>query len=158
MITDEHLLEQTLPGSWFVVATNFPMWLTGRRLSPTFDYAPLGTAPLRLADTVGYLTRAGKPKRIVGTDVLRAGTFIWRGRGVLRLFASRWTVTALAADGSFAVIRFSRTIATPAGTDIIVRDLAALERVRELVSADPEAYGIPISEFEGLTWLQAAGE
>ncbi|MFD0525847.1 hypothetical protein [Paractinoplanes durhamensis] len=70
-----------LPGRWRVLATTFPMWLSGRRLRPIFTYELLSDAPLTLRDVVGYQTRSGATKTITGIDRFDAGTgvFTWRG-------------------------------------------------------------------------------
>ncbi|WP_430781388.1 hypothetical protein [Actinoplanes sp. G11-F43] len=31
-------LRAALPGEWRVLASTFPMWLSGRRINPTFAY------------------------------------------------------------------------------------------------------------------------
>jgi hypothetical protein len=49
-----HALADILPGTWRVEATNFPMWLTGKRLDPTLTYALVSRDPLVLADDVSY--------------------------------------------------------------------------------------------------------
>ncbi|MDI3418220.1 hypothetical protein [Streptomyces luteolus] len=117
---------ERLVGSWRIVWSTFPMWLTGRRSGATFTYAPLpergGAA--RLRDVVSYRAR-GRERRIVGTDTRlpgRAGTaFRWRGRGVLAPLTSVWEVAEIAEDGSWAVITFAKSLVTPAGIDVVVR-------------------------------------
>jgi len=114
-----------LEGTWHVVATDFPMWTGGKRTRPRFTYSEPRTVDGRLVlrDTVTYL-EGGQEKRLEGTDTqdLRVpGRFLWRGRGLLWLFTSRWEVVAEAPDGAWLALRFERTLATPAGTDVIAR-------------------------------------
>ncbi len=149
----EEQLAALLPGVWSIGATNFPMWLRGDRLSPTFGYELLRASPLTLRDTVSYFTRDGAEKSIVGVDRRRRGEFVWRGRGVLSPFRSRWTVAAVDDRERFAVIRFSKTLATPAGTDIIVPQGSDAGELRRWVSESTDAVGLGHEEFASLAWL-----
>ncbi|RII08101.1 hypothetical protein DSC45_33515 [Streptomyces sp. YIM 130001] len=114
-------------GRWRIVCSTFPMWLSGRRENAAFTYAalpPSSRGEARLADEVSYES-GGRTRRILGVDThltARPGlVFRWRGRGVLRPLSSEWRVTELAPDGSWAVIEFSKSMVTPAGTDVVVR-------------------------------------
>jgi hypothetical protein len=150
----EEFLGDLLPGEWAVGATNFPMWLTGERLSPRFTYGLRRTSPLELDDRVSYLTRSGAAKSIVGVDRFSRGIFTWRGRALLKLFASRWAVVGASSAGDFVVIRFSKTLATPAGVDIVVRPGVDGHEFRTAVAAAPHDFGLTSEEFAGLTWLE----
>jgi hypothetical protein len=115
-----------LEGTWHVVATNFPMWTDGRRARPRFTYAALPPAGghRRLLDTVSYL-QEGRERRLVGTDTedpAAPGRYLWRGRGLLWLFRSRWQVVAAGPALDWVALRFERTWATPAGADVIARE------------------------------------
>ncbi|GAA0558485.1 hypothetical protein GCM10010172_46870 [Paractinoplanes ferrugineus] len=138
-------LRQTLPGRWRVLATTFPMWLSGRRLDPTFTYETLPGEPLRLSDVVTYRTRQGATRRIAGVDRLdeRSGVFTWRGRGVLKVLSSRWKVEHVSDDGDLVVLSFERSLVTPAGVDVIGRGPARRPDARDRVPAG----------FGALTWL-----
>ena len=154
MTFDEGFLTDLLPGTWAVGATNFPMWLAGDRLSPAFTYEVLRSEPLVLLDTVSYRTRDGREKSIVGVDRLGAAGFTWRGRGLLRLVVSRWEVVGAGPDHSFAVIRFSKTRATPEGVDIVAREGIDSLEIRATVAASTEEFGLTAGEFASLTWLE----
>lgn len=156
MITDAESLAVLLPGSWLVGASNFPIWLRGDRLLPRFDYELAGTAPLTLIDRVSYLTRAGDTKVISGIDKFGPRGFTWRGRGMLKLFASHWQVIGAADDGSFVVIRFTKTRITPAGVDIITREGIDSMELRALIVAAPTDFGLTAGELASLTWLETA--
>ncbi|NEB79503.1 hypothetical protein G3I40_30435 [Streptomyces sp. SID14478] len=121
------MTSQQLAGTWHIVCSSFPMWLSGKRAEPTFTYASLADgrsgAP-RMSDQVTY--RSGtRTRRILGVDsrlVGRPGTvFRWRGRGPLCLFTSEWAVTEVGERDSWAVIEFTRSLVSPAGTDVVVR-------------------------------------
>lgn len=108
-----------LDGKWHIVATTFPMWLSGKRTSPTFTYTRRGDV---LEDDVSFHSGA-KTKHIRGIDTPTDPTsFQWRGNALLKVLTSQWQVTHLADDRSWAVIEFAKTLFTPAGVDVITRD------------------------------------
>ncbi|MET9626792.1 hypothetical protein ABZX92_04945 [Lentzea sp. NPDC006480] len=109
---------ERLLGDWYVMATTFPMWTSGRRTHPRFHYEPLSDD--RMLDVVSYRDSKGRPKTIEGVDVqLAPGKFRWRGKGALALFTSTWQVEELHDD--WALITFTKSLVTPAGADIIAR-------------------------------------
>jgi hypothetical protein len=152
-VFDAAVLVARLPGTWSVAATNFPIWLDGRRHNPEFTYERVDGDELTLADTVRYTTTDGEPKTIVGRDRLRGDEFVWRGRGWLKVLASRWQVVG--ADGAFDIIaiRFSRSRLTPAGIDVLVRKDASVPSVRSTVAHATAQFGMSAEEFASLTWL-----
>lgn len=150
---DEDTLARILPGVWTVAATNFPMWLTGERLSPRFSYELVGEHPLVLSDDVSYLTAEGEQKHILGQDTWRDDEFTWRGKGLLKLFASHWAVSGVSPDGSIAVIHFSKSLATPEGIDIVVREGTEVPELRATVARATEEFGLTPEGFGSLTWL-----
>ncbi|MFI5663816.1 hypothetical protein [Streptomyces sp. NPDC051684] len=118
-----------LTGTWHIVCSSFPMWQGERRTSATFTYAPLpggSSGAQKMSDVVRYRIRNGRRRRIRGVDTRltgRAGSvYRWRGRGVLRVLSSEWEVREVGADDAWAVIVFSRSLVTPAGVDVVVRD------------------------------------
>jgi hypothetical protein len=146
-------LAEILPGTWIVRASNFPMWLSGERESPRFTYGLVAADPLTLDDDVSYVTKSGETKHIVGIDRWAHTGFVWRGKGLMRLLSSRWSV--IGADDSRAVvaIRFEKTLATPAGIDILVRDGHDIDEVRTLVARNTEQFGLSAEDFASVTWL-----
>ena len=148
---DDAALARLLPGKWVVKATNFPMWLGGRR-DATFEYGLVRESPLTLTDRVAYIDLDGKPKSIVGTDKWTGHGFTWSMRGIGGLFIkSRWEVAG--AREGLAVIRFQKSIATPSGVDVVVAEGTDAGSLRTTIAADPAAFGITIEEFASLTWL-----
>ncbi|GAA1619560.1 hypothetical protein [Actinoplanes couchii] len=139
---DAQTLRDTLPGQWRVLASTFPMWLSGRRINPTFSYGLLPGPDLRFSDDVGYRTPAGKQRRISGVDRFDpdSGWFTWRGRGVLSVLTSRWRVEHLSDDRDLIVLTFDRSLVTPAGLDVIGRGPdprpGARDRLPELTATD----------------------
>lgn len=114
-----------LEGTWYVVATNFPMWTKGRRTHPRFIYSNSRTVNGRavMDDTVAY-SEGGREKTIVGVDTqVSQGSqaWVWRGKGLFTLFTSRWEIVAVAEDEQSLALAFTRTLFTPAGMDLIAR-------------------------------------
>ena len=152
---DENALAELLPGDWNVQATNFPMWLGGARSKPRFRYQLISRDPLVLADDVSYIsTENGQERHILGTDTLRGEEFVWRGKGLLRLVASHWSVAGASDDATVAAIRFSKSAVSPAGIDIIVRAGTEHPELRALIARNTELFGLSPEDFGSLTWLR----
>jgi len=139
------VLRETLPGEWRVLATTFPMWLTGRKINPIFSYGVLPGSPLVLSDEVSYRTRAGATRRIVGVDRLdtATGVFTWRGKGLLGVLSSRWRVTHLSDDRDLIVLTFDKSLVTPAGTDVIGRGTGPRPDARDRIPPDDTLHWLP---------------
>ena len=150
---DEHQLAELLPGRWKVVASNFPMWLRGERTDPTFTYEVLGTGPLVLRDDVSYVDAEGQTKHVLGVDRWTGNGFRWRGKGLLRLAKSDWTVPGVSKAGTIAAVRFAKSLVSPAGIDIIVREGVDLPEPRAIVATESTRFGLTAEDFASLTWL-----
>lgn len=142
-----------LHGDWHVRATSFPMWLDGKRQRPAIRYAPgKQSGHDGLIDIVRY-DQAGRSRVIRGFDrpLDEANSrFVWRGSGWLFPFVSRWTIRDFDEAGGWMFITFDRTLFTPAGCDLLVRDPAMNEdAVRGRLAAiatrlpDISAFGTP---------------
>ena len=80
-----------LSGTWFIISTNFPMWLDGSKTNPTFNYTVTEkNGKTFLIDEVKYIKKAclpnrqGKTKTINGFDYLDPNNeraFSWKGKG-----------------------------------------------------------------------------
>ncbi len=119
--TPQLLDARSLEGTWLVEGTTFPMWLDGTKQSPRFRYSNVDGP--RMDDTVSY-EKNGVTETIEGVDTQHPTVpthFTWRGRGVLGLFASEWDVVFIDPRERFAIITFSKTLATPEGLDVIAR-------------------------------------
>lgn len=149
---DAAALASLLPGRWKVRATNFPMWLSGDRRDPTFEYGLLSEAPLRFSDRVAYSEPDGKQKTIIGVDRWDGHGFTWVMRGIAGLVVrSRWEVASIRPG--LAVIRFEKSIATPSGVDVVVGEDVDANDLRSTIAADPSSFGLTLEEFASLTWL-----
>jgi hypothetical protein len=115
---------ELLAGTWYIHYTNFPMWLKGDKQNPTFNYSISSrNGKPGLMDVVRY-TKNGKVKEIVGFDTPlndENTSFKWRGKGMLTLFTSKWEIKHYDKDLEWALIYFSKTLATPEGYDVITR-------------------------------------
>lgn len=135
-----------LTGTWFICFTNFPMWTKGDKTNPTFNYEIIQNKQDKkmLSDEVRYFKK-GKEKSIKGIDTPNesdASSFVWRGKGLLKVVSSNWKVALRdEEDGQWAVIYFSKTLFTPEGVDIISRNPslsdATWQQIRLKMSADP---------------------
>ena len=116
-------------GTWFVLATNFPMWTKGRRTEPRFVYSHFREVDGRetFDDTVEYV-EGGRTRTIRGVETcLGPGRYRWRGKGWLWPFTSRWQIIAASGDEQVLAISFEATWFTPAGIDVISRTKTVAE-------------------------------
>lgn len=132
-----------LTGTWFIISSNFPMWLKGDKTHPTFTYTLVGQGEQqKLLDVVRY-SKNGKIRKITGYDNLQDEekmTFVWRGKGWLFFAESNWQIRLVDPDKKWAVIWFSKTLFTPEGVDIISRSNALtdaeLAHIKSLMQQD----------------------
>lgn len=151
-IDDVATLQQVLPGRWTVKATNFPMWLSGERRDPAFEYVMLRADPLLLADEVTYTEADGKTKSIRGVDRWNGVGFTWKMNGLRGMFVkSRWEIAGIRQG--LVVLRFEKSVVTPAGVDVIVAEGLDATELRSVIAADPSSFGLSLQEFASLTWL-----
>ena len=146
-------LATILPGTWNVRSTNFPMWLTRERKSPRFTYTVVKENPLTLRDDVSYLTESNLEKHVLGTDKWAHEGFVWRGKGLLRFVTSRWSISGMNDESTVVAIRFQKSLASPAGIDILTREGVVVEELRSLVARNTEQFGLSAEDFASLTWL-----
>ncbi|EOH95677.1 hypothetical protein UAY_03103 [Enterococcus moraviensis ATCC BAA-383] len=142
-----HLLE----GRWIIRGTTFPLWLSQKRHNPTIKYEKLENDPLQFLDIVNYQNAKGQTKEIIGIDTYKQNHFIWRGRGLLRFLSSKWSV--LAVTDIILVIKFERSLVTPAGIDVLVRENSTLADPKQLLSTSLAQYALTVNEFDRLVWL-----
>jgi hypothetical protein len=113
-----------IQGRWYIVLSNFPMWLKGDKTSPSLNYTvETKGAVTGLRDEV-ISQKRGKTQSIVGFDTPLDGAntrFLWRGKGLLSLLTSRWEIVHLSAEGEWAIIHFEKTLFTSEGYDVIAR-------------------------------------
>ena len=138
-----HNLLQIISGTWFIINTNFPMWLKPKMHNPTFTYTLIEKKGKRvLLDEVKY-QKNEKAKKITGYDYPdkdNKNAFIWRGKGLLLIAKSKWEVRLIDEHNKWAVIYFSKTLFTPEGVDIISRsatlEKSTLEEIKIKMAAD----------------------
>jgi|GEM_PF-991988 len=148
-------VEHVLPGTWRIVATTFPMWLSEKRSNPTFEYTLLSktAANLTFSDDVSYHSTSGTRRHIRGVDTYnaRTGAFTWRGNGLLKPLKSTWRIRAV-GEG-YAIIQFSRSLFTPSGVDIITQ--SEMDIVIETLKNEPSIRSV-FDEYNDLQWLDDA--
>jgi lipocalin len=128
---------EALEGKWYILWSNFPMWLKGDKTSPTFNYKVATKNGIKgLTDNVEYLQN-GIVKSIKGFDKPlneNNTSFEWRGNGLLSLLSSKWQILYFDNDENWAIIYFEKTLFTPTGYDIIAREKnlgeAALKNIK----------------------------
>jgi hypothetical protein len=130
------------------------MWMAGDRLEPRFSYAILSEKPLAFSDDVSYLDIAGAEQHILGTDTWHPrGEMVWRGKGIRSVLRSHWRIAGSSDDGTIAVVKFSKSLVTPGGIDVIVRDDLEIPELRAIVARDAERFGLSLEDFAALAWL-----
>ncbi|GAB2650626.1 hypothetical protein GCM10027035_50970 [Emticicia sediminis] len=116
---------QALEGKWYIILSNFPMWLKGDKINPTFNYKVAERdGVMGLIDEVKY-TQNGRTKSINGFDKplnTENTSFEWRGNGLLSLLSSKWQILYLETAKNWAIIYFENTLFTPKGYDVICRE------------------------------------
>lgn len=139
-----------LEGSWIIKATNFPMWTSKKRKNPTIVYNKLSEQPPKFLDTVRYETKYST-KKIIGIDTYHSNKFIWRGKGILKILKSEWSILELTE--TILVIRFERSLVTPAGIDILVRDNVEVSDSKQFILESLKDGILKKEEIEYLIWL-----
>ncbi|AEA45798.1 hypothetical protein [Fluviicola taffensis] len=134
-----------LEGKWFVNRSNFPMWLKGNKTNPSFNYSvTTRKGETVLLDEVLY-TKKSKIKSIVGYDKPSNDSntsFIWRGKGILGLLKSNWSILFLSTDQNWMIIHFKKTLFTPEGYDVISRSKTIDSEVQKEVFKKLKEFGI----------------
>ncbi len=124
---------EELEGKWYIQYSNFPMWLKGDKQNPTFNYIFLSEN--KILDQVKF-QKNGKFRRITGTDTplnSQLTRFIWRGSGLLFFARSRWSILHFDPENRWALIKFQKTMFTPAGFDIITREKKPDPEILEMI-------------------------
>ncbi len=134
-----------LEGKWFINQSNFPMWTKGKKTSPTFNYSILlNKQDTTISDRVEYFKK-GKKQSINGIDKplnTSNSEFIWRGKGVLSVLKSKWSILYLDKENQWAIIYFEKTLFTPEGYDIISRNALLRADVEQKVKDKLSELGI----------------
>lgn len=138
-----------LEGTWEIKGTTFPMWLSNKRKNPRITYKKTEKNAVELLDLVEYEAQ-GKTKQIKGIDRLIGEQFVWRGIGVLKVLSSRWQVVTI--KGDVLVIRFEKSLVTPAGVDVLIRKGTNVPNLRERVLTHYESFGLALKESNELQW------
>ncbi|GHJ83997.1 hypothetical protein NliqN6_0399 [Naganishia liquefaciens] len=146
-------------GAWHVVWSTLPLWKDKKDVCITYSaMAEDSTGRPRLDDLVEYRKQSASsdsiPSTVKGIDVLdnshNGATFNWRGKGWLKIASSHWQFLGYDQESSepqWAVTFFSKTLFTPAGLDIYMRQplpeagnagKAQLEKIVAAIIASPD--------------------
>ncbi len=124
LTTAQELRLNDLEGKWFINQSNFPMWLKGNKINPTFNYTLIEkNGKPNLLDEVQY-SKKSKTKSIIGNDKPlneNNNSFVWRGKGLLAFVKSKWNILYINPEKQWMVIHFQKTLFTPEGYDVVSR-------------------------------------
>ncbi|MGX7149585.1 hypothetical protein [Enterococcus ureasiticus] len=144
-------LPERLEGRWIIRGTNFPLWLSKKRSDPTIQYEKLKNHPLEFLDIVTYKNNNGQQKKIIGIDTYKQNHFVWRGKGLLTILSSKWSI--LTITETILVIKFERSFLTPAGIDILIREGIDIDDPKQFILDSFEDYSLTSNELDSLVWL-----
>ncbi|OJG56137.1 hypothetical protein [Enterococcus haemoperoxidus] len=102
-------------------------------------------------DIVTYNNNRGQQKKIIGIDTYKQNHFVWRGKGLLAILSSKWSI--LTVTETILVIKFDRSFLTPAGIDILVREGIDIDDPKQFILDCFEQYSLTASELNSLVWL-----
>ncbi|KIO28164.1 hypothetical protein M407DRAFT_22644 [Tulasnella calospora MUT 4182] len=149
--------------SWAVVASTLPLWKNRKNVTITYQPTEGGSSASGFLDIVEFNNLKSDPEKppskVVGVDKNEcpaafensdsrseenAAKFKWRGKGPLAISSSKWQILGyfLAEDPArkdedWVVTYFGKTLFTPAGLDIYVRNpkVFSREKVQRLIKA-----------------------
>ena len=143
-------IQTLIEGKWYLVATNFPMWLNGKSKDPEYNYSnfKLKKDKLEFDDKVMY-TKNGSAQEIKGKDKQKkAGelAFSRREKGLLSRFKNNWKVIASDREGRWIVIYSAKNLMSPEGVDIVARNKSLTEKeIKDIIGHLDKSYiGRPI--------------
>jgi hypothetical protein len=134
----------SLEGTWYVNLSNFKMWLKGNKHNPTFTYTLQIRKGIKgLKDVVSY-DKKHKSRQILGFDKPSneaATAFVWRGKGLLALFKSKWEIVYSTTE--WTLIHFQKTLATAEGYDVISRQKSFSPQMLIAIKTKLKELGVP---------------
>lgn len=114
-----------IEGTWYVIFTNFKMWLSGDKIRPTFTYMKEEKkGKFYLRDEVNYLHN-GNIKSILGKDEPlddENTKFRWQGNGLKSVLKSDWEIIYFDEKLDWFIIYFDKTLLTTEGYDVLVKN------------------------------------
>lgn len=128
-----------LEGKWHVAASNFSSWTSGTKTEPGNVYSDfkIKRGKLVFNDLISYKkngvlhTIKGKLKQKKSDKA----EFIWRGKGLLFIFRSKWKIVASDAEGEWIALYSPGTLTSPEGVDIIARQRHLSEKkIKDILS------------------------
>ncbi|AWB89428.1 hypothetical protein [Homoserinimonas hongtaonis] len=147
-----HQLAESLPGSWRLEASNVPFWTRGRATGPRYHYGVASANPLVISETIEFDAADGRHRLIKGKSRFVRGEFVWRGEGLRKPVATRWSVAGTSPERGLLVVRFAKTVVMAAGLNVLVRDDVETLEARSAVANHAGQLGISLEEFATLNW------
>eukprot|EP00026_Physarum_polycephalum_P016826 Phypoly_transcript_17839.p1 GENE.Phypoly_transcript_17839~~Phypoly_transcript_17839.p1 ORF type:complete len:185 (-),score=25.40 Phypoly_transcript_17839:102-656(-) len=128
----EHVPYDKFMGSWFVVWSTLPLWKGKKDVKITYTPLASNSVGALIDDLVEYRKASApstsSPSTVRGIDTrddsANGATWNWRGKGLLMIASSHWEIIGYdteSEDPEWAVTHFSKTLFTPAGLDIYMR-------------------------------------
>ncbi|GAB3034448.1 hypothetical protein GCM10027052_10260 [Parafrigoribacterium mesophilum] len=151
--SDPRALVSVLSGTWYLGASNLPVWLRGDRRMPTISYEPVPKRPVSLLHSVAYTSSGGETTRVSAVATWHRGVFVGRDRRLHKLFPSKWWVVGASGDEAIVVVRFAKTRATQAGINVLVRQGRIVPNLRGVIGHQHENFGLSPEEFARLSWF-----
>lgn len=150
-------LEEVLPGSWGIRASNLVHWLSGERGHPLVSFEVASTKPLVLIEELHFTTPDGRHHLVTSRATWTSAGFVVRGIGLRRFRSRRWSVDGISEDGTVLVVRHGIAHTASDGIDVLVRESMSLNEVRALVANDSHNFQLSLEDFASLSWLPVPG-
>jgi hypothetical protein len=151
---DQAAITHALPGVWALGASNLADWTDGARRDIEFRFEVEGGDPLVVLEEQSFTGPEGRARLVAIVSRLVGGSFVSKGRGLLRGGGSRWTVGGLGPDGAVMVLRILHPRGGQDGLLVLVRRDAGVRELRSAIAMDAARYGIGPEDFASLTWLE----
>ena len=125
-----------MEGRWYIIYSNFPMWLKGNKINPSLNYTVTTNGKTEgLLDKVVFYKKE-KEKSITGFDTPSENNtrFIWKGKGITSALKSKWEIVYRDPKETWMIIHFEKTLFTKEGYDVVARekhlDAKMLEKIQ----------------------------
>ena len=114
-----------IEGTWYIAATNFPTWLSGKNTEALLSYKirPAAEGVVEMDDVVAFKSE-GDPSSYVGFDTQDPASdshFTWRGNGLLALFPTEWYVAKVGPKGDYIITYYGDTVVSSDSVDVMTK-------------------------------------
>ncbi len=149
--SSEQIPLKDIAGKWFVTRSNFPMWLKGNKTNPTFNYTISERKNKQVLIDIVMYDKKGKRKRILGIDTPTSQNnreFTWRGKGILGILKSKWSILVIGQEKQWAIIYFKKTRFTPSGYDVISRSITVTPQHEKEIERRIDELGLELTKLK----------